>query len=67
MTQSRKLMGRILSGKSDSDVNFVELCNLLRRLGFAERVRGSHRISTQAKVEEIINLQPRVQKRKPTR
>ena len=64
MTQSSKLIGRILSGKSDSDISFVELCNLLRRLGFAERIRGSHHIFTQASVEEIINLQPKGSKAK---
>jgi hypothetical protein len=34
------------------------LLRLLRRLGFDERVRGSHHILTREGVKEIINLQP---------
>jgi hypothetical protein len=37
----------------------VDLCQLLRRLGFDERIRGSHHIFTKEGVEEIINLQAR--------
>jgi len=32
---------------------------LLSRLGFAERIKGSHHIFTRADVDEILNLQPR--------
>lgn len=38
---------------------FEELCYLLKRLGFDERVRGSHHIFTRERVEEILNLQAR--------
>jgi len=38
---------------------------LLRRLGFDERIRGSHHIFTRESVEEILNLQPRGAKAKP--
>jgi len=31
---------------------------LLKRLGFDERIRGSHHIFTQTGVAEILNLQP---------
>ncbi|MGI8995947.1 MAG: type II toxin-antitoxin system HicA family toxin [Pyrinomonadaceae bacterium] len=53
-----------MRGKSDTDISFEELCQLLRHLGFAERVRGSHHIFTRDKVEEIINLQPQGTKAK---
>ncbi len=33
-------------------------CQLMRSLGFSERVRGDHHIFTRNDVEEIINLQP---------
>jgi len=36
-----------------------ELCALLRRLGFDERIRGGHHIFTKDGVEDILNLQPR--------
>ena len=54
-----KLREKILVGDSDANIGFEELCHLLRRCGFRERVKGSHRIFSQAGVEEIINVQPR--------
>jgi len=48
-----------LRGRSDASISFVDLCQLLRRLGFDERIRGSHHIFTKEGVEEIINLQAR--------
>ncbi|MEG3894894.1 MULTISPECIES: type II toxin-antitoxin system HicA family toxin [unclassified Microcoleus] len=38
---------------------FAQLCQLLRRLGFEERIRGSHHIFAKDGVEEILNLQPK--------
>ena len=32
---------------------------LLSRLGFAERIKGSHHIFIREDVDEILNLQPR--------
>lgn len=43
----------------------MKLCQLLCRLGFEERVRGSHHIFTKEGVEEILNLQPKGAKAKP--
>ncbi len=51
--------------RSDANVPFDGLCELLKRLGFEERVRGGHRIFTMMEVEEILNLQPRDGKGKP--
>jgi hypothetical protein len=53
-----KLLVQILRGASDANVPFDGLCQLLRHLGFDERMRGSHHIFTKADVEEILNLQP---------
>jgi hypothetical protein len=44
---------------SDADIGFSELCQLLKRLGFDERIRGDHHIFTKNGVAEIINLQPK--------
>lgn len=44
---------------SNADIPFDQLCQLLRRLGFDERIRGSHHIFTKEGVEEILNLQPK--------
>ena len=65
MARSDRLLTRILKGRSDATIPFSELRTLLRRLGFTERVRGSHHIYTKAGVEEILNLQPRGQHAKP--
>jgi predicted RNA binding protein YcfA (HicA-like mRNA interferase family) len=42
MATYRKLLERVLSGRSDANIRFDDLRNLLARLGFGERSRGSH-------------------------
>lgn len=39
-----KLRQRILLGEADSNVPFADLCHLLRRYGFEERIAESHHI-----------------------
>jgi hypothetical protein len=41
------------------------LRNLLIRLGFEERIKGSHHILTKDGIEEILNIQPKAGKAKP--
>ena len=53
------------SRTSDANISFDGLCHLLRRLGFAERIRGSHHIFTKEGIEEILNLQPKGRQAKP--
>lgn len=65
MTKRERLIGRILSGTADSNVEFADLRGLLAQLGFAERIRGSHHIFTRDDVSEIINLQPNGNTAKP--
>jgi predicted RNA binding protein YcfA (HicA-like mRNA interferase family) len=65
MGRYAKLKARILAGGSDANVEFVELCQLLVRLGFEERIHGSHHIFTRHDIAEILNLQPRGSKAKP--
>jgi predicted RNA binding protein YcfA (HicA-like mRNA interferase family) len=48
----------VLRGPFRASIRFGDLCDLLRRMGFAERIRGSHHIFTKHGVEEIVNLQP---------
>ena len=64
MTQKEKLLDQILGGRSDANIGFNDLLALLRRLGFEERIRGSHHIFTQEGIEEILNLQPKGAKAK---
>jgi predicted RNA binding protein YcfA (HicA-like mRNA interferase family) len=65
MSQSDRLLLRILRGTSDANIPFEGLCQLLRRLGFDERIRGSHHIFTKEGVEEILNLPPQGRQAKP--
>lgn len=65
MTQSDKLLERVLRGTSDANISFDGLLYLLRDFGFEERIRGSHHIFTKAGVEDILNSQPRGSHAKP--
>ena len=65
MSQQDKLLAKILSGASDTNIFFEKLCQLLNKLGFDERIRGSHHIFTKEGVEEILNLQSKQGKAKP--
>lgn len=58
-------LDRVLRGTSDANIRFDDLCRVLKRLGFEERIRGSHHIFTRDGVEEILNLQPRRSRAKP--
>jgi predicted RNA binding protein YcfA (HicA-like mRNA interferase family) len=64
VSQQDKLLAKILSGASDTNISFEQLCQLLIRLGFDERISGSHHIFTKKGVEEILNLQPKQGKAK---
>lgn len=54
-----KLLHKLLSGSSDTNFNFNELCSLLIRLSFKERIKGSHHIFYRDDIQEIINIQPK--------
>ena len=56
---------RVLKGTSDAGIRFHDLCTLLRRLGFTERVKGSHHIFTRDGIDEILNVQPKGTMAKP--
>jgi predicted RNA binding protein YcfA (HicA-like mRNA interferase family) len=59
MSQTRKILADILSGRSDANIAFADLCHLLERGGFIRRQgKGSHVIYHKVDIEEIINLQP---------
>lgn len=57
MGRRTKLRQRILEGRSEANIRFDELRSLLLRLGFVERVRGSHHIFRKEEVTERLNLQ----------
>jgi hypothetical protein len=57
MSKHDKLLVKILSGTSDANIPFEELCLLLKQLGFEMRVRGSHHIFRKDGITEKLNLQ----------
>ena len=64
MSKKDKILKKILEGLSDPNIDFHELCQLLIKLGFTERIHGSHHIFSKFNVEEIINIQPKGNKAK---
>ena len=59
MGKYSKLLSKIQHSSQTTGFNFNAICNLLVGLGFHQRIKGSHRIFTHARVSEIINLQPK--------
>ena len=57
MGKHEKLLLQILQGISDANISFDDLCGLLKKLGFDERIRGSHHIFRKDGIIEKINLQ----------
>ena len=58
MSGIRKIFENVLRSTSDNNIAFESLCLLMRRIGFAQRIKGSHHIFSKEGVEEIVNLQP---------
>ena len=57
MTKFEKILFTILRGTSDKNIRFDDLRHFLIRLGFHERIRGSHHIFRKDKIEEKVTLQ----------
>ena len=51
------LRQRILSGRSDANIRFDDLRQFLLRLGFVERVKGSHHVFRREGFREQLNIQ----------
>ena len=60
-----KLIEKILLGGADANIDFDELCSLLKSLGFSERQKGSHHIFSKPGLEDMVNLQRDGNKAKP--
>jgi len=65
MSKSDKVLEQVLSGRSDENLCFEDLRNLLLRLGFEMRISGSHHVFRMTGVEEKINIQKDGNKAKP--
>ena len=44
-----KLLERILHAMSDANIPFTQMCQLLKKFGFGERIHGSHHIGQHPK------------------
>ncbi|MEW6679814.1 MAG: type II toxin-antitoxin system HicA family toxin [bacterium] len=58
MGKYENLLIKILRGITDPNIPFSEICQLLKKFGFDERIKGDHHIFTKNGIEEILNLQP---------
>ena len=57
MSSNKKFYEKIIFGKSDNNINFNDICNFLKHLGFIERINGSHHIFRMEGVEMKLTLQ----------
>lgn len=64
MGKLHKLHQKILAEEIDANIEFRALCNLLLRLGFDLRIKGSHHVFARSDIAEIISLQPNGNKAK---
>ena len=65
MSKWDKLLFTILRGGSDANISFDDLRVLLLRLGFEEKIRGSHHVFRLATIPDKPNLQKSGSKAKP--
>jgi predicted RNase H-like HicB family nuclease len=49
---------KLMSGGSDANIEFADLCGYLKSLGFAERISGDHHILRIPRTGPILTLQP---------
>ena len=57
MSKREKLLQKVLSGQSDSNISFKDLVLLLEHFRFNHRQEGSHHIFTMPGIHERVNLQ----------
>ncbi len=58
MGKWEKVRDRVLSGSSDKNIKFDDLCGLLERMGFDESICGDHHKFRRGDVEYQPDLQP---------
>ena len=59
MARYERTLETVLSGRADAGIRLTDLRRLLIRLGFKERIRGSHHTFRREGVAERLNLQGR--------
>ena len=58
MNKHEKLRLTLLSGASDANIGFDDLCRMLEHFGFRMRVKSSHHVFTRPGLQERVTLQP---------
>jgi hypothetical protein len=60
VSRVRKILEKVLDGRSDQNISFDDLCYVLDRAEFSFRqAGGSHKIYFKDGIPEIINVQPK--------
>ena len=57
MPRHQETLTKVLGGHSDANIRFRDLRQLLKALGFEERIKGSHHTFRRADVRARINIQ----------
>ncbi|MCB6343679.1 type II toxin-antitoxin system HicA family toxin [Enterocloster lavalensis] len=65
MARADKTYQKVMTGKSDNNIDFEDFRYMIKCLGFRERIRGDHHFFSQAGIMERINIQPNGNKAKP--
>ena len=65
MSNLDSLYDKIVCQNTGANIPFSPLCELLKSIGFSQRVKGDHFIFSMDGIEEIINIQPDGSKAKP--
>lgn len=58
MSKADKPLAKILNGESDANIRFDDVKQMLLRMGFRLRVRGSHHHFSKDGFEPSLQLQP---------
>jgi len=58
MSRAEKTLELVISGHSDANIRFPDMKNMLLRMGFRMRVRGSHHHFSKENFEPSLQLQP---------
>jgi predicted RNA binding protein YcfA (HicA-like mRNA interferase family) len=56
MSSWKKTLEKLMAGQSDANIGYDEICQLLSRLGYVSKQRGSHNIFRKPGFD-LINLQ----------
>lgn len=65
MSKFDKLLVKLLRGTSDASFAFDDLRQILGKLGFDERIRGSHHMFDRDGIPELVNIQRHGKDAKP--